>query len=301
MVGRVEIQAMYATKYSEDQLIRWTKPASDSEENRIENTITMVRSAINQYDWQMNGFLRAPVVDLKGSYKSNTNVRRDSDVDIYALFEDYSYTVDAFQGISACHQGSGPITCSVIHSHLGRAQKNKFGASVDDSGSKAFKIRSGSYRVDADVTPFVTAKHENHSYENGMCFMDTKGLFFVNYPAQDQNNGVRKNDDTGRTYKRIVRILKYIRNDIGLDAPSFLIESLIYNAPDYLFNDTIFAPTTYAQKIRRIAQHLYSIVKNQSQVLYEVNQIKKLFSEKQKWEPATAITLLENVYGRLEE
>lgn len=292
---------MYTTKYSEDQLIQWTKPASDSEENRIENTISMVRLAISQYDWKMNGFLRAPVVDLKGSYKSNTNVRRDSDVDIYALFEDYSYTVDSFQGISAYHQGGGPISCSVIRSHLGRALKNKFGASVDDSGSKAFKIHSGSYRVDADVTPFVTAKHENHSYENGMCFLDTKGLFFVNYPAQDQNNGVRKNDNTGRAYKRIVRILKYIRNDIGLDAPSFLIESLIYNAPNYLFNDTILVPTTYAQKIRSIAQHLYLIIKDQSHTLYEVNQIKKLFSDKQKWETSTTMTLLEHVYERLAE
>jgi len=90
---------MEATRYSEQQLINWTKPTSDSEENRIENTISMVRAAIQQHNWSSNGISHAPIVDLKGSYKSNTNVRIDSDVDLYVLFEKHFFTIDFDQEV----------------------------------------------------------------------------------------------------------------------------------------------------------------------------------------------------------
>lgn len=291
---------MEATKYSEEQLIRWTKPASDSEENRIENTISMVRSAIRKYDWSSNGISYMPTVDLKGSYKSNTNVKRDSDVDLYVLFSAHWYITNSVQQVSERHVG-GSLTCKQFRDHLEQALRNVFGSDIDTASPKAFKIRSNAYRVNADVTPFVTANHESNPAENGMCFIDRDENFFINFSEQDYANGVRKNENTGRTYKRIVRILKYIRNDIGLEAPSFLIESLIYNAPDRLFNDTLLTPTTYAQKIRAIAEYLYPIARDSAAALYEVNKIKSLFSEKQKWTTATAMTFLEQVYARLEE
>jgi len=77
------------------------------------------------------------------------------------------------------------LPCTHFREQLQKALFDKFGSDVDASGSKAFKIHSSSYRVDADVTPFVVAKHESDPYENGMCFNDTKGVFFVNYPDQN--------------------------------------------------------------------------------------------------------------------
>lgn len=290
---------MNAMKYSEDQLISWTKPASDSEENRIENTISMVKSAIKKYDWLSNGISYMPTVDLKGSYKSNTNVKRDSDVDLYVLFSAHCYITNSAQQVSAQHVG-GSFSCEHFRDHLERALRNDFGSNIDTTSPKAFKIRSNARRVNADVTPFVTATHESTPSENGMCFTDRDGNFFINFSEQDYLNGVRKNTATGRTYKRVVRILKYIRNDISLDVPSFLIESLIYNAPDHFFNDTLVASTTYAQKIRAIAEYLYPLIKKSSGTFFEVNGIKRLFSGNQKWSTTTAMYLLEQVYERLE-
>ena len=187
---------MITTKYAEDQLIQWTKPASDSEENRIENTISRVKSAVWQYDWANNGIHYMPTVDLKGSYKSNTNVKRDSDVDLYVLFSAHWYITNSVQQVSVQHVG-GSLTCTQFRDHLERALRNVFGSDIDTTSPKAFKIRSNAYRVNADVTPFVTANHESNPAENGMCFIDRGGNFFINFSEQDYTNGVRKNGSSG--------------------------------------------------------------------------------------------------------
>ncbi|MBR6123278.1 nucleotidyltransferase, partial [Candidatus Saccharibacteria bacterium] len=62
---------------SEEQLSNWTNPPSDTEDERAENAIAMVKDAINSDD-------KLKYLDLdifcQGSYANNTNVRLDSDV-----------------------------------------------------------------------------------------------------------------------------------------------------------------------------------------------------------------------------
>ena len=84
-------------KYTEDQLVTWTKPVSVTEEQRSDNVISMVYSAINDYNWSFYSISK-PSVFLKGSYKANTNVKLDSDVDVYVLFN-YSYRITSDQEI----------------------------------------------------------------------------------------------------------------------------------------------------------------------------------------------------------
>jgi len=64
---------------SEEQLSKWTQPAYENEDARRENTEKLIGEAI-----QSNSFLAGLSIDVyaKGSYKNNTNVRRDSDVDV---------------------------------------------------------------------------------------------------------------------------------------------------------------------------------------------------------------------------
>ena len=66
-------------KYSEQQLKSWTSPLSQSEEQRAENTIRMIKAAMDA-----NSQLRSLdyEVFVQGSYANNTNVRTDSDISI---------------------------------------------------------------------------------------------------------------------------------------------------------------------------------------------------------------------------
>ncbi len=64
---------------SEEQLSKWTAPAFDNEDARRGYTEELIREAI-----AADEFLASLSIDVyaKGSYKNNTNVRLDSDVDI---------------------------------------------------------------------------------------------------------------------------------------------------------------------------------------------------------------------------
>ena len=287
-------------KYSEDQLVNWTKPASDTEEQKANNAISMVAEAVGDYDWSRYSLVK-PKLLLKGSYKSNTNVRLDSDVDLYVLFESQRYTITSDQDISSNHVGNSGITCDDLRNHVWLALKTRFGDYVAP-GNRAFKIHSSTYRVDADVSTFVEAYHED-SPDEGICFKSANDKsFFVNYPNQNHDNGVNKNNATSRNYKKIVRILKNIRNDMQLDTPSFMLESLVYNTPDYFFVDkTILGATTYAQKVCSIMEYLYPLVKDQSGLFFEVNGLKRLFSNKQKWNVSEALNFMTKVYERIDK
>ena len=76
-------------KYSEKTLQLWTKPASDTEEQKISNTIEMIKSAINSCrdldDLTIDIF-------VQGSYANNTNVRTNSDVDVCVMLTSTFYT-----------------------------------------------------------------------------------------------------------------------------------------------------------------------------------------------------------------
>ena len=62
---------------SDDQLSSWTKPWFNNEEERAEKTKELVKSAVDIHLKDLN--IR---VFAKGSYPNNTNVRKDSDIDI---------------------------------------------------------------------------------------------------------------------------------------------------------------------------------------------------------------------------
>ena len=63
-------------KYSEQTLQNWTVPLSQTEERRADNTIKMVRKAIDESEE-----LKAMNIEvfIQGSYANNTNVRTESD------------------------------------------------------------------------------------------------------------------------------------------------------------------------------------------------------------------------------
>ena len=59
-------------KYSEQQLTNWTKPPSDTEQTKLENSERMVRDAISS-DEKLKK--KSTETFGQGSYANNTNVR----------------------------------------------------------------------------------------------------------------------------------------------------------------------------------------------------------------------------------
>jgi len=282
--------------YTENDLIKFTKPLSETEDQKAQRSINLVTDAVNEYDWESHR-IGKPSIHLKGSYKNDTNVREDSDVDIYVLFDSASFLVNKdLQTTSPFHKGGSGIPAKFYKDCLENALKQKIGANNIIRGNKSIKIKETAYKHQTDVVcAFVANDESNISDYKGICLMpdkDNDGVI-INYPEQDTEEGKQLNGATDNYYKKIVRILKGIRNENGWTTPSFLIECLVSNVdPNILCDST----KDYKGKLIGVIDFLLWHLRLPFQ-FKEVNGIKALFHERQKWgtNPDIAITFLKNV------
>lgn len=277
------------TQSWEDKFRSWAQSPSQSETERCENAVGMVRRAIAASPRLQNRNIR---VFPQGSYRNRTNVRRESDVDVGIVcfdtfFENYP------SGTTRATFGNVPATYAYpqFKNEVGEALANYFGAQAVTRGNKAFDIKETTYHVEADVAPFFEHRryHRDGTYLSGVALRPDNGVpeEVTNWPEQHYQNGNAKNDRTRRSYRALVRILKSLRNEID-DARvaaagpiiGFLSECLIWNVPD-----EHFAHSTYSGDLRAALTYLYNNTKDDATCAQwgEVSELKYLFRGPQKW------------------
>jgi hypothetical protein len=271
----------------------WSKPSSDTEHDKCANAESMIRDAIEECP----GLAEKTVeVFAQGSYRNNTNVRLDSDVDICVRCMDVCYP--DFSGVPGLTlQDVGMVEASYAYSRfkndVGSALSEKFGEGGITWGPKAFDVHENTYRVDADVV--ACFEHRRYfrkadgrlDYLSGTVFRADGGGKIVNWPHQHYENGVKKNRATGNRYKYITRVLKRLRNEMvakGITAakpiPSYLIECLVWNIPNEGFeHDEYVADVRFA--LGDTFNH--TMREDGCQEWGEVNELKYLFRSSQPW------------------
>lgn len=237
---------MFELKSSiEETCQSWSKPASNTEEEKCDNALRMIRNAIKDSD-ELSEF----TIDLipKGSYYNNTNVRLNSDVDIAVVLRD-TFFPDYPKGKDKEDFGnvSSSYNFSQYRDAIENALNKKFGYGNVDPGNKAIKINSNSYRVDADAVPCFEHRRykQDGSYITGTGFIARNtGKREENYPEQHFENGKQKNNVTYKRFKKVVRVIKRLRynmvneNYFHPNISSFLIESLVWNVPNRYFGNS---------------------------------------------------------------
>ena len=272
----------------------WKKPSSDSEQERCENAERMIKEAIDESPALAR---RTITVFAQGSYRNNTNVRLDSDVDICVLCTD-SYFPDYAMADGASAESTGFVPASYAYSQfkdeVGAALVKKFGTKGVKRGPKAFDVHENGYRVDADVV--ACFEHRRYTvwdraglwlYESGTQFIADTGQKIINWPEQHYTNGVGKNARTGNRFKFLTRALKRLRNEMnekGIAAaapiPSYLIECLVWNVPD-----DYFGSEEYVRDMRQVLMHTFNCTLDSQKCgeWGEVNELKYLFHQGQPW------------------
>lgn len=240
----------------------------------------------------------------KGSYPAFTNVVRDSDVDIAAELTTFfgNEFIHGAKGLTIEDVGVTPYvgdaTLAGFKDDLEQALISAFGDAAVNRGNKAVHIRESSRSLKADVVPCVTHKTwlSRHSSRIGIRLRNDArpDAEIHNYPKQHLEEGTKKNDATTRRYKRVVRILKRLENEMVkanvIDVvPSFLIESAVYNVPnDY------FAASTWTARVEGALTYIFNGTKTDdcisSEDWLEVNRCKYLFAGGQSWSRDTANT-----------
>lgn len=279
----------------EDTLGSWAKGPGTTEQDRCDNTERAVKRAISNHA----RLSALPIsVFTQGSYPARTNVRQDSDVDVCVRLNDtffYDLSFSQSQNVAEYDFGPASISFADFRNLVGEALEDEFGPSGVTRGNKAFDVHENSYRIDADV--LAAFEHRRYtgptSYISGIEFESDSGKRIINWPDHMYENGVAKNNRTARVYKRVIRILKRLRNAMQAadvhaadDVASSLIEGLVWNTPD-----EHFAADSYSDIVRAVLAHTFNNTINQSDCndWGEVNELKYLMRDaSQPWTRAQA-------------
>jgi len=304
----------------------WERPASDSEEVKIERAARMVRDALDGRDFL--GLKHVQVIG-QGSYFNNTNTRLESDMDLRVdwrdtclLVADKGMAFDQAQAALKLVSTSNDVSDVAAH-HRVRvwlALSDAFGADQVVPGNKSLKLKSiPNSRAPADVVPTIRCLYAVPSGAGllslypreveGVAIYDRDGGRTINFPALHHENGKQKHADTLRRFKKLVRIQKCLRDELielGYlrkgQVPSFLIECLVYAAPNWAF----LVDEDRYDRVRRVLVEMADLLRHPLRCLAttEINGIKPLFGaflgQQQPWTPDDARAFIAAAWTRLE-
>lgn len=276
---------------------KWEAPPSQTEIDERDRTEKQIRNALQAWPAVARRNFR---VYVKGSYRSGTNVRRGSDLDLAVELLGSSRNSESFivqKSFDAEHLPDSELLLIPAPPEYGEAIRSfkddcqnalvaAFGLQNVERHNKCITVSEKSTTLPADVVPCLTHRRYDSrtTHHDGIEIRPDRGHSIVNWPRQDYDNGVSKNGRTSRRYKRVVRGLKALENlmaEAGSpETASWLIECLVYNVPDAEFR----SPSNYANALsilRWLDQALSETVGQGN--WHEVNELKYLFAASQAW------------------
>ncbi len=214
-------------------------------------------------------------IHLQGSYKDDTNIYGDSDVDILVeLNSTFGHSAHELPDSQKLAHDSAYKSADYDWKDFRRdviiSLEKYYGKSlIDSSGSKSIKLLPKPGRIKADIVPVIRYRKYNYFHNIGnynaergvKLYNVTTEESIVNYPHHHFNNGCAKNakERTNGLFKPVVRIIKNARTHLvnsGIieegKAPSYFLQSLIYNVPDENF------VLNYETSIFNVLKYLYT-------------------------------------------
>ncbi|MDZ7733895.1 MAG: nucleotidyltransferase [Acidimicrobiia bacterium] len=271
----------------------WVKPPSDAEETRRDRTEAEIRQALDDYKPIPNAVMR---VFAQGSYKNKTNVRLKSDVDIAVELQEEETTPTTTPRIATSTRigtaknrtkaelgltDKGSFDPKGFKDHVEEAMVAAFGQKQVERRNKAIRIHPGSTTLPADVVPCVPHRLYDSQLDvhRGIRIFPDSGIAIENYPQQHYDNGVSKNMDTSRRYKRMVRAFKRMAHHLSDDPdepviPGFTIECLLFNVPN-----SMYSSDSYLDRFKAIGKHVWyqTFDRERCEQWLEVSELKYIF------------------------
>lgn len=234
-------------------------------------TADSVKNALNNY----NGF---PTNDyevyLQGSYRNDTNIRGESDVDVVIQLNKTFYNNLNVEEKKLLRLEPAEYLYDNYYADVLKALEKYYGSQNVNASNKCIKIKANGNRLPIDV--IVANEYRSYylvkaeTYIRGVHFFTKNGnREIINYPKQVYDNGVKKNSETNGMFKPIVRIFKNMRVNAEVEAPSYFIQCLLYNVPNVYFkanySDSVFAILEYLSTIDDAS---FAIFKCQHEMFY---------------------------------
>ena len=298
-------------KYTEKQLCRMASPISASEDEKCKNAIRMVRDALKVFNYTDDGkeirtFLtesysyaldlreqnsgRKITLLVQGSYANKTNIPTESDVDVAVILES-TFITKYRPGVSGSNYGfiDGSFSARELKDEVESALNKHFGCKGVERHDKSIKVYGNTYRVDADVVPSYRYRDYSDDYSNdplnyigGIEIRPDSGGTIINYPEQHIKMGIEKNKSTKYNFKKCVRIIKSIKEQ--MEEHNFTISPCIssFGLESLLWNVDVSEYTKYPSVLRYTFDEVITFLKYDSRHFdryKEANGIKRLFSD----------------------
>lgn len=276
-------------RYSEETLTSWTRPPSETEQTKLENSERMVRDAINS-DEKLKE--KSTETFGQGSYANNTNVRLNSDIDINVRYTGGFYFDLPKDKVREDYGLTSPTTYSYseFKDDVENALVKKFGRSDVVRNDKCITIKENSYRIETDVVPTWNFRRysENGNYVLGAKFKSDKGVWVTNFPKQHISNGIDKNTNSLRRFKRLTRLHRKLRykmidngENVSENITSFLLECLVWNVPNRIMDEY----ETWTDRLRESIIYIHDKTKKDETCKDwgEVSELFYLFHSGRKW------------------
>lgn len=291
----------------ETQFAAWSRPPTPSETDKMERAEREIRAAIGKSTKLSSRGVR---VFSQGSYRNRTNVPGESDVDIcveaqevfisdWDWVDERARTDDAVRADLERRANLYRLTdydYTTYKAEVEEALVAYFGRAAVVRSDKVFDIHETGSRVESDCLAAWRYRlwRSVLTSEDGIAFFADSKPFtrITNFPDQQYANGVAKHAATRDRFKKIVRILKNLRNEMAEAGEktaepisSFLTESLVWNVPD-----ARFGLPTFHEEVKVVLASIYTATKDDetSKDWLEENGIKLLFHWTQKWTRAEA-------------
>lgn len=280
----------------ESQLGRWSHHGPQDASIKTHEAI---RRVLEAYQWPSG---MTYDFFLQGSYRNDTNISGDSDVDVMLeLNSAFQYSASSLsqyeQNLISSSFSTSSHSWNDFRREALKALEQGFGKKFVGQGNKSIKLKANRPRLAADIV--VCMEHRTYtsqrSYVAGVTFQALQDKrWIVNYPKRHYDNGAEKSKRTGDRYKRTVRMFKNARNHLEANhlissslAPSYFLECLLYNAPDSAFQSKF--QETYCSIVNWMAQS------NLSELMCQ-NRQQHLFGDSQgQWSTADAKTLINSL------
>ena len=232
----------------ENQLKVWAQPGTVK---GAKNTHAAIRNALERHQWPEGVRYRTY---LQGSYRNNTHLRRQSDVDVVVELtslpvRDDSLLPDSQKRLLNARFPDPDYGWRRFRRDVIRAITASFGESRVREGKKTLKLVMESPQIPVDVvvavrylkyTKYSGRRSYKHTEGLGL-YLPTESRWTVSYPHVHQRNGVEKEKATNWWFRRCIRMFKNARaqlveeGKLGPDtARSYQLECLLYNVPDRL-------------------------------------------------------------------
>lgn len=273
----------------------WGQPPSQTEIEEIGRTEREIKAALDEHERLSDKRIR---VFGKGSHVRGTNVRRGSDVDIAVELRGDERTGDswitkrAFHAKDMSNEDLGLVSINLgydvaqLKTDVYDALVARFGLSAVTRHNKCIEVGEGATTLPVDVVPCrTTRRYDNRGvFHEGVLIRTDKGVEIVNWPTQDADNTTAKNSNTSTRFKRAVRGIKALENDMadsGLiqPVPSFMLECAVYNVPNAQFS----SPANYANCLSALRVMASALSDGSYDDWLETNELKYLFRSQTSW------------------